>query len=327
MPLQEGKFDTDDCFITFRNEVEGPLVSVIIASRNGKVRSLDRLMAGDLIEVIVVRGRSPGMNRNIGAIVSKAEYLAFIDDDAVMDSHTLLKCLRHFSDGNVGVVGGPNLTMENSTLWERVSGYALASPLGSSTMRWRYSAMRGIVKTDERALTSCNLIIRRGVFFAAGGFPEKIYPAEENVLLHRISRLGYTLIYDSEFVAYHKRRGSLIGHIVQVFRYGRGRAMMLKVCPDAFKPIFVMPSIGLITICSTLTLASIGALSLLIPLTLLSTYLSATAFESIRTSIVNRDLRALPALMILMPLHHLAYALGFTRGLLSRKVDGRKGLG
>lgn len=295
-----------------------PSFSIIIASKSGKSLLLERLGQNSIEdgEVIVVRGDRPGKSRNKGVMLSKAEFLVFLDDDAIIDIDVIRRALRHFSDRRVAVVGGPNLTFNPSSVWERASGYVLSSPLGSSTMRWRYKVMKGPVEADERMLTSCNLIVRREAFLEAGGFPEDFFPAEESVLLHKLSKLGYVLVYDPEFVAYHRRR-SLLGHVRQVFRYAVGRAKMVMLYPDSFKTIFILPSTGLLTFLTVLLVAW----NSLIPLALAASYLLLCVGESLRCCVANRDLRSALPTAILMPLHHLAYGFGFIVGLLSNAAS------
>lgn len=296
-------------------------MSMIIASTRKKVLLLERsdeLAKMDNIEVLVVTGGTAGANRNLGVSKSKGELLLFLDDDVVIDFRVLDKVSRHFSDERVGAVGGPNLTMNPANVWERCSGYVLSSSIGSSVMRWRYRAMNGPRHVDERMLTGCNLMVRRKAFLEAGGFPEDIYPAEENILLHKISKLGYSLLYDPSFVAYHKRRG-FFGHMLQVFRYGRGRAMMVKRFPDSFKLVFILPSAGLMAFSSLGVLSIFGVVPVLSWIALVVSYFCALCFESIRVCGKNHDFVALPIMMAFFPLHHLAYALGFLYGLVKKK--------
>lgn len=282
------------------------------------LESGDALADLEKIEVIVVKGASPGACRNLGVSRSSGGLLLFLDDDVVIDFRVLERVCKHFDDARVGAVGGPNLTLNPASFWERCSGYVLSSPIGSSVMSWRYKVMLGPLTVDERMLTGCNLMVRRKAFLEAGGFPEDIFPAEENILLHKISKLGYSLVYDPGFVVFHKRRGFL-GHFIQVFRYGRGRALMVKRFPDSFRLVFSLPSAGLLVYSSLGLLSVFGFVPFFLLLALGVSYFCLVCFESVRVGRRNRDFAAIPAMTVFFPMHHLSYALGFLLGLIKGK--------
>jgi GT2 family glycosyltransferase len=280
-------------------------VEAIIASRTGEA-----LMGNeDWLRIIVVSHELPGRARNLGVKHSTSSILLFLDDDARMSRESLESAIKKFEDPEVGVVGGPNLTLEPASYWQRVSGLVLSSPFATASMVWRYrKASEKAREVDETRLTSCNLLIRRDVFEKVGGFPEDIFPGEEVVLLHRIKKSGYKIIYDPNFVAYHRRRG-FWGHVNSVFRYGYGRILAISVDKGIFKPLFATPSIGLLVfLLSTLYAPAFVFLSL--------GYFSLVVLESVKHSVRYGRVECFPGMVILMPLHHLAYALGFIWGLL-----------
>jgi GT2 family glycosyltransferase len=282
------------------------MMEAIIASRTGEALMKDE----DWLRVIVIKQGLPGRARNIGAKYSTASILLFLDDDAKVSREALESAIKKFEDPEVGAVGGPNITLEPASYWQRVSGLVLSSPLASASMGWRYRrAIQEPREVDETRLTSCNLLVRKDVFEKVGGFPEDFFPGEEIVLLHRIKKSGYKIIYDARFVAAHRRRG-FWGHIKSVFRYGYGRMLAISVEREIFKPLFAAPSLGLfIYLFSALYLPVFVFLSL--------GYLCLIIVESLRLSVRNGSVKYFPGLVLLIPLHHLAYALGFIWGALS----------
>jgi GT2 family glycosyltransferase len=281
------------------------LVEAIIASRTGKALMENE----DWLGLIIVPHELPGRARNFGAKRSTASILLFLDDDARLPRESLESAIKKFEDPRVGVVGGPNLTLESCGYWQRVSGLVLSSSLATASMVWRYrKASEKMREVDETRLTSCNLLVRRDVFEKVGGFPEDIFPGEEIVLLHRIKKSGYKIIYDPDFVAYHRRR-EFWGHVKSVFKYGYGRILAISVDKGIFKPLFAAPSIGLLVfLLSTLYAPAFVFLSL--------GYFSLVVLESVKHSVRYGRVECFPGMVILMPLHHLAYALGFIWGLL-----------
>jgi GT2 family glycosyltransferase len=282
------------------------MIEAIIASRTGKALMKDE----EWLRLIVVTQGLPGRARNIGAKYSTSNILFFLDDDAKISREALESAIKKFEDPQVGAVGGPNITLEPANYWQRVSGLVLSSPLASASMGWRYRrAIEEPREVDETRLTSCNLLVRKDVFEKVGGFPEDFFPGEEIVLLHRIRKFGYKIIYDPSFVAAHRRRG-FWGHIKSVFGYGYGRMLAISVDREIFKPLFAAPSLGLfIYLFSVLYLPVFAFLTL--------GYLFLIILESLRLSARNAGIKYFPGLVLLIPLHHLAYALGFIWGALS----------
>jgi GT2 family glycosyltransferase len=282
------------------------MIEAIIASRTGKALMKDE----EWLRLIVVTQGLPGRARNIGAKYSTSNILFFLDDDAKISRESLESAIKKFEDPQVGAVGGPNITLEPANYWQRVSGLVLSSPLASASMGWRYRrAIEESREVDETRLTSCNLLVRKDVFEKVGGFPEDFFPGEEIVLLHRIRKFGYKIIYDPSFVAAHRRRG-FWGHIKSVFGYGYGRMLAISVDREIFKPLFAAPSLGLfIYLFSVLYLPVFAFLTL--------GYLFLIILESLRLSARNAGIKYFPGLVLLIPLHHLAYALGFIWGALS----------
>jgi cellulose synthase/poly-beta-1,6-N-acetylglucosamine synthase-like glycosyltransferase len=276
------------------------MMEAIIASRTGEALMKNE----DWLRVIVISQGLPGRARNIGAKYSTASILFFLDDDAKVSREALESAIKKFEDPQVGAVGGPNITLEPASYWQRVSGLVLSSPLASASMGWRYRrAIEEPREVDETRLTSCNLLVRKDVFEKVGGFPEDFFPGEEIVLLHRIKKSGYKIIYDPCFVAAHRRRG-FWGHIKSVFGYGYGRMLAISVDREIFKPLFAAPSLGLfVYLFSALYFPALVFLSL--------GYLCLITLESLRLSVRNGGVKYLPGLVLLIPLHHLAYALGF----------------
>ncbi len=199
---------------------------VIVVS--DKETSLSNFISKDLR--VIVHGGKPGLKRNIAAMLSNSEILAFIDDDVIVTKNWLRNIVRFFENNeNVCVVGGPNLTPSNSSIKERASGYILSSFLGTATMSARYSLKEYSGICDERYLMSCNLAIKRKALLEIGGFPEDLFPGEETILLYRLRDMGYNIYYDPNIVVYHYRRPLFIPHMKQLFSYGKSKGIMIKM--------------------------------------------------------------------------------------------------
>ena len=83
---------------------------------------------------------------------------------------------------------------------------ALGSFFGSLWVSQRYRKFGRDRRVDESALILCNLAARRGIFAKENMyFSGNLISAEENLLLARLSRLGYKAMHIPELEVFHER--------------------------------------------------------------------------------------------------------------------------
>ena len=204
-------------------------VTVIIPVRRGESAKLaitSLRSAGypsEKLEVFIARGNCPSAQRNRGADLATGDILYFLNNNSVVKANVLDEITSSYNGREIGVVGGPNLTSGNSTLLQRIFGYALSSYFAHGIMRSRYSSVGQLREANEKELILNNLSIKRDVFKQLRGFNEVLYPNEENEFLNRISSKGFKLIYNPKAIVYIDRRRSLCKFIRQMFNYGKGR--------------------------------------------------------------------------------------------------------
>jgi len=254
---------------------------------------------------------APSIKRNLAAEKSEAEILVFCDDDVIVQPDWLKHLLKHFNYPDVAVVGGPNLTPPDSRLREKCSGYIFASALGGGSMSVRYKVIPKVMSVKGEELILCNMAIRKSAFKEVGGFPENLYPGEENFLCWKIREKGYKLIYEPNAIVWHRRRPLFIPHLRQVFHYGFGRAKMIKMIPRSFKPIYLFPALLVIGLSLGFILAVFNPVVRLVYLLAVSSYFGATFALSIHIALTNRNFKAFFLLIPGFILHHLSYGVGF----------------
>lgn len=155
----------------------------------------DELDAADRARITIVRGRArgPAAARNDGWRTSRAPWIAFLDDDVIVDEFWLAdldRDIRWATDGVAGITGRvtvPQPGDRRATDWERnVAGLAAA--------RW----------------ITADCAYRRAELLAAGGFDERFPRAfrEDADLALRIIARGRTIVEGSRRITHPVRPAS-----------------------------------------------------------------------------------------------------------------------
>lgn len=171
----------------------------------------------------------PGAKRDLCAAAAKGEFLAFLDDDAYPSAGWLEAAEEVFRDATVGAVGGPAVTPDDDSVARWASGLVYESALVGGPFAFRY---RPLAARDCDDYPTCNLLVRRSVFEAIGGFDTRYWPGEDTVAcLKIVHELGKRIVYDPRVLVSHHRRDMFRGHLRQLNRYARHRGFFVKRFP------------------------------------------------------------------------------------------------
>lgn len=213
-----------------------PKVSIIVAALNSEqtigecLNSIFELdYPKDLLEVIVVDGGSRDATVKIAEsypakVVSTPlnapaaynyamktisnEVLGFIDADAKVEKEWLSKLVVHLGDPQAVGVSGSIETWNEENPWARCIGYDLKN---------RYTR---IGKYVGRVATM-NLLLKKSVIEAVGGFDEHLPSQYDTDLGFRISAKGYKIAYDPSAKCYHFNRSTVRAYFRQQLQYGK----------------------------------------------------------------------------------------------------------
>ena len=297
-----------DCLASLQLQENAPPFELLVAAdADEEVAATVRAYFPDA-EVCLVNKSLPGAARNLLVERARGDLLLFLDDDVTVDERLLERLTalarRH---PEVGVFGGPNDTPRGSSQFQVTQGAVLASIVGSGPVRRRYGSHPARL-ADERFFTLCNLAIRREVMVP---FADDLVCAEENGVLAELAHRGVAMLYDPGLVAYHERRATLRGFLVQMHKYGRGRGQLLTKAPRDVRPSFLAPTLLLAYLLASPLLIALAGPAALIPL---AVYLVAATVCGAWIALTLRRLGALPVAAALIVLLHVAYGSGLPRG-------------
>lgn len=184
----------------------------------------------------------PAQKRDLAIEHANGEILAFIDDDAYPEPDWLKKAVSIFlTDSNVAAVGGPAMTPENDSFWQKASGAVFESVLGGGPHTYRYIPGK---KMEIDDFPSVNLLVRADVFKQLNGFDCQYYPGEDTKLcLEIVYKLKKKIIYSPDVRIWHHRRSLLIPHLKQITNYAIHRGHFVRKFPKTSLRInYFLPS-------------------------------------------------------------------------------------
>lgn len=265
----------------------------------------------DRIRVIPSGRVGPADKRDIGAKLANGDVLVFLDDDSYPEQDLLEIASHHFSKPEVVALGGPGVTPPSDSFWQRVSGAVFLSRYTGGAPE-RYVPVGVAREMDD--WPSVNLMVRRDIFLAVGGFDCKYWPGEDTKLCLKLKQTGKKLLYIPEMVVWHHRRVGLRAHLKQIGAYGLHRGYFARHYPEtSFRLKYFAP-----TAFAVFVLLSLAAPGLPNPPTELlifgwSVYGIALLAGLFGIMKYERRLVALAAL-VYVPVTHFYYGIQFVRG-------------
>ncbi|MBF0175320.1 MAG: glycosyltransferase [Magnetococcales bacterium] len=260
--------------------------------------------------------RGAAVARNTGLLSARFRHVAFIDADCEASPDWLERLVHHFQDQQsrdptVVAVGGGNVPLPDAPPFIQAISIAMDSYAGS------FNSVQGRRIQEARevsSLATLNVLYDREPLLKIGGFDATLgSDAEDADLNYRLRQAGHRLIYIPELPVFHKLRATPALWSRNMFRYGRGRARLLKRHPAMWSLAYLLPLLFLAGM-ATLLLFPFSPLFGL-PLLYVPTIAILSAILCWRHS--RLDLMA--HVCIIFVVQHFGYALGEVVGLLRRE--------
>ena len=245
IPFKNWSSDLDECLIQIQKLSFKNFEVILLPDDPIEIPAAYQGMS---ISIIPTGAINPALKRDQGVSDSEGKYLAFIDDDAYPKNNWLDIAYKIFdTQPNTGAVGGPAITPNTDPFWARVSGAVFLSRF-SGGFPERY-----IPKPPARVVNdwpSVNLIVRREIFEAVGGFGSEFWPGEDTLFCQKISqKTSKIILYEPELIIWHHRRKELQKHLRQIGNYGLHRGYFTKIFSgNSRKIIYFIPSLWVVFI-------------------------------------------------------------------------------
>ncbi|MDB5036653.1 MAG: glycosyl transferase [Bacteriovoracaceae bacterium] len=218
----------DECLASLVTQSVKNFKAIIIddASTDATVRKIKEFSQKfpDLIELRQYGKVGPGKARNIAAREVSSEFIAFMDADCIATPRWLEELLKGFTDPSVGSVGGPHIApLQSSSFQLYVEDFFIRSSL---VVDFYKPKKNEIIEVPHNPL--CNVAYRRGVFQAAKGFREDLFPGEDTEIDFKVLDLQYKIFYNPQALVYHHRPENIEQFKKVMHAYGRAQGKLIR---------------------------------------------------------------------------------------------------
>src|SRR3989442_551984 len=268
----------------------------------------------DIITTLDNHKINQAAGRNVGIEHARGMMLVIFDGHAFVHREYLNILIKTFDSVPSDVVGlGPVFfAPEDETLFGKIAADVQSSIVGGAGASFRHKTKNTYVEHIPFATYKKHIIEKIGLF------DERFAIGEDVDLNCRIIKAGFRLMVCPEVkVFYYRKHNSFNSFSVRMFRYGMWKALLVKKQPRAFKILFVIPSIILLSVIflpaflfAYFVLAEITITGLLI-------YLLTVFISSLNLAKRHRDHRYMISFTMYV-IEHFSIGAGFLAGLFMR---------
>jgi len=230
----------DRCLSSVVPLKESGQLSEIIFVNDGSTDVTAEIASRYPVRVLTGTGQGPGAARNLGWQAADTELIWFIDSDCVAEPDALEKLLPHMSEPQVAGVGGS---------YNNLYPDSLIATLIHEEIVARHRAM----EREVDFLATFNVVYRRNVLDATGGFDESLKLAQDAELAYRIRACGHQLHFELTSRVGHHHPRHFWRYLKTQSRQGYYRVKLYrqhpsKISGDSYAGLldYLQPPIGLL---------------------------------------------------------------------------------
>lgn len=295
---------------------------IIVVDGNSKDKTCEIVhkfcMKHSNIRLITELKKGTAAGRNRGVKESVFDYIAFIDADCVAPSDWLAILVNGYTEAKeqdplVVGVGGANIPPENTDAFLKAIGVAIDSYLGS------FNSVQGRRFSKDlyvSSIATLNALFEKSKIIEIGYYDDSLASeAEDAELNYRLVHAGYRLFYIQNSFVWHNMRPTPKTWFKNMFRYGKGRARLLKRYPEMWQfqyllPLFFVAAMVLILFAPFYKILWVSVF-----------YFPSIFFYTSFQCIKNDAFPLIPKVMLVYIIQHFGYGLGQTYGLLSPNIS------
>lgn len=215
VPVYNGQRTLAACLASIRQHAPG-LAACIVIDDGSTDRSREIAAAADCC-VVTQPNAGAAAARNRGLREATTDWVWFVDADCTVFPDTLDRLLPHASDGVAGVGGSYENRNRDSVLATAIHEEIVA----------RHRRMG----RDVDHLATYNVLYRRRLLLAAGGFDEAFRQAEDVELCYRLVAGGHPLRFEPQSLVTHDHPTRLFPYLRKQFEQAYYRMRLYRVHP------------------------------------------------------------------------------------------------
>lgn len=257
------------------------------------------------IKLIDNIGVSAPKGMNIGIKNSNADIVIVFGAHSEADKDFIKNNVEILKREDVHCCGGPIETVNDNIIGKAIS-LAMSSPFGVGNALFRYSKKEKFVDTVAFGA------YKRDVLDKVGHFDEELVRGQDYELNFRFTELGYNILLSPKIKSKYFSRTSILKLWNQYFQYGFWKMKIINKYKKVPSLRHVIPTIFVLFNIFGILGGIFNKYILCLWILIISLYVLINIFYSLKLS--NKNIIILALLLILFPILHISYGVGFIVG-------------
>ncbi|MHA1800044.1 MAG: glycosyltransferase [Candidatus Helarchaeota archaeon] len=293
----------------------------------------------DRIKLLMNQEKSAAFGRNIGILESKGEYVGILHGRGIVNKNWISNLTQILMQGDETIAAAGCIALTaNKTAITEAEEVVLSSSFGG----FRTATSKIISKEKKPQIFEAESIgvslYKKSILLKVGLYDEKLFSGEDFELNYRIRKAGYKILGSTSAIINYYRRTTLGSFKSRLYNFGQGRACIIKKHRDSFKFFYLIPSFFAIFVIifglfNLLTLIlnvffnyylfkffqlfsfTLDTVFQLFYILVIVIYFLIVFIYAVISYKKFKNKRGILVLFAIFPIQHLAFGLGFIRGL------------